>query len=88
MKALAFGVNVKRSLGILVTFGFAAATVWAQGLSTAEDLYRRTEYRQSLALLSVTRADAGMNNLAGRNYFMMGDFKKAIDYFQRAADSD
>lgn len=88
MKALAFGVNVKRSLGILVTFGFAAATVWAQGLSTAEDLYRRTEYRQSLALLSVTRADAAMNNLAGRNYFMMGDFKKAIDYFQRAADSE
>ena len=44
----------------------------------ATELYRRTEYRQSLAvLLSGPHADAGTLQLIGQNYFMLGDYKKA-----------
>jgi tetratricopeptide (TPR) repeat protein len=88
MKALNFGGKLKPGLGILLTLGFAAGATWAEGVSTAEDLYRRTEYRQSLALLSTHSPDSAVNNLIGRDYYMMGDFKKAIDYFQRAVNSD
>lgn len=54
----------------------------------AEDLYRRTEYRQSLSLLDLKGNDPAVNNLIGRDYFMMGDFKKAQDCFQQAVSAD
>jgi tetratricopeptide (TPR) repeat protein len=84
------GENLKHSqaVRVLLAAGLAAVSIWAEPNPKAEDLYRRTEYRQSLALLSEGSGNAAVNNLIGRNYFMMGDFKKAIDYFQRAAGAE
>ena len=54
-------------------------------LKRAEELYQKTDYRASLALLWEMRSpDAAVYGLAGRDYFMLGDFKKATDAFQKA----
>jgi tetratricopeptide (TPR) repeat protein len=57
-------------------------------LGKAEDLYKRTEYEASLALLDQHSFNSPFNFLIGRNYFMMGDFKKASDFFQKAASGN
>ncbi len=72
---------------------FAGISLQAQASSKsslvkAEDLYRRTEYRQSLDLLDLKSNEPAVNNLVGRDYFMMGDFKKAVEYFQHAVDAN
>jgi tetratricopeptide (TPR) repeat protein len=50
----------------------------------AEELYNRTEYSRSLALLDFQTNDPLTNSLIGRNYYMMAEFKTAAEYFQRA----
>jgi tetratricopeptide (TPR) repeat protein len=57
----------------------------AQALKEAEELYTRTAYKESLALLNQDAKDAATDFLAGRDYFMLGEFKAATDYLQRAA---
>jgi tetratricopeptide (TPR) repeat protein len=71
------------ALGLLT-----ASLVFGQVNPKAEELYGRTEYRSSLALLDPNSNDAATNNLIGRDRFMMGDFRKATDYFQKAAQLD
>lgn len=59
----------------------------AQDLKRAENLYQRTEYDASLKLVSAEKEPgAAAYNLAGRNWFMLGDFKKAADAFQKALE--
>jgi cytochrome c-type biogenesis protein CcmH/NrfG len=53
-------------------------------LKKAEDLYNRTDYHSSLAILETAPRDAAAWSLIGRDYFMLGDYKKATDAFQRA----
>lgn len=56
-------------------------------LKRAEELYQRTEYQQSLNIaLACKEPAANLYGLIGRNYFMLGDFKKAADAFQKAVD--
>jgi tetratricopeptide (TPR) repeat protein len=56
---------------------------------TAMELYRRTEYRQSLAvLLSGPHVDAATLQLIGQNYFMLGEYKKSADALEKAAALD
>jgi tetratricopeptide (TPR) repeat protein len=63
----------------------AAAAAWASGLKPAEELYQRTDYQGSLQLaLGVRPLSADTYNLIGRDYFMMGEFKKAAEAFQHA----
>lgn len=88
MRSLGFGVNLQRTFLLAAVSLCLTAAVWAETNPKAEDLYLRTEYRKSLALLPGANGNAADNNLAGRNYFMMGDFKRAIDYFQRAVDGE
>lgn len=54
-------------------------------LQRAEELYKKTDYRESLALLresSLPKAPAYY--LIGRNYFMLGEYKKSSEALQNA----
>lgn len=64
----------------------AATPEWTR----AHNLYQQTEYRQSLAVLEGQRAqkDAATLQLMGQNLFMLGDYKKATDTFEKAAALD
>lgn len=57
--------------------------------SRAVALYQRTAYNHSLHVLeSNPKPDAVDHFLAGKNYYMLGDFKKAIGVFEQAAERD
>lgn len=54
-------------------------------LSKAEELYRRTDYQASLTLVRESgQASAKAYYLAGRDHYMLGDYKKAAEAFERA----
>ena len=87
------GVFFLRSLPVVavlfaLSFPLFSAAAFAQVNPKAEELYSRTEYESSLALLDKNSGDGAVNNLIGRDYFMMGDFKKAVDFFGNAAAID
>ena len=51
----------------------------------ASDLYQRTDYAGSLRILAADPApDAAGYLLTGKNYFMSGDYKKAVEFFEKA----
>ncbi len=55
----------------------------------AIELYRRTEYQQSLAaLLSGPHQDPAALQLMGQNYFMLGEYKKSTEALEKAAAID
>ncbi len=55
----------------------------------ANNLYLRTEYQQSLAVLhAAPGTDAASLQLAGQNWFMLGEYKKASDMLEKAAALD
>jgi tetratricopeptide (TPR) repeat protein len=60
----------------------------AADLAQAEDLYKHTDFEASLAQLNKHSADAATNFLIGRDYYMLVDFKKAVEYFERSAQED
>ena len=70
----------------LASVAFTLTCVWAQdGLQRAEELYNRTDYRASLAVLRESGdSTARTHFLAGRDHFMLGEYKKATDDFQKA----
>lgn len=54
-------------------------------MKRAAELYQRTDYRGSLEILSHDSSrDAGNYELAGKDYFMLGDYKKATEAFEKA----
>jgi Flp pilus assembly protein TadD len=63
----------------------AASPEWTR----ANSLYQRTEYQQSLAILeAATVKDAAALQLAGQDFFMLGEYKKASEAFEKAAALD
>jgi Flp pilus assembly protein TadD len=49
-------------------------------------LYYSADFRGSLQLLlQIPQKDGGVQELIGRNHFMLGDYKKATQAFQAAA---
>lgn len=60
----------------------------APDLAKAEEQYRRTDFESSLAQLDKHSSDAATNFLIGRNYFMLGDFKRATQHLQAACSKD
>jgi len=68
-------------LFLLTVSGLFAGGGWKR----AEELYQKTDYKASLALLhGAPPSDASAYFLAGKNYFMLGEYKKATDAFQQA----
>lgn len=62
----------------------AATPEW----NRAQNLYQRTEYRESLAVLDGASKDAATLQLAGQDFFMLGEYKKASEAFEKAAALD
>ena len=79
--------RVKRLIAI---FGFACLA-WASGpdLDRAHKLYNLTDFQQSLEVLQVVpNKDAAVYELMGRNYYGLGEFKKATEALERAVALD
>ena len=54
-------------------------------LRKAEELYGRTDYRESLQVLrEIPSQDAAVLSLTGRDYLRLGEFKKAAEAFEKA----
>jgi tetratricopeptide (TPR) repeat protein len=70
----------------LIGFVLAISCALAQDtLQRAEELYNKTDYQKSLALLHEAPAhQATAYNLIGRDYFMLGEYKKSTEAFQKA----
>jgi len=65
----------------LSVLAMAQPPVWDR----AHELYQRTEYQQSLALLlPEAHKDAPTLGLIGQNYFMLAEYKKATEAFEKA----
>ncbi|HTC36372.1 MAG TPA: tetratricopeptide repeat protein [Bryobacteraceae bacterium] len=63
----------------------AAASASPDVVRRASSLYESTAYEDSLHVLAQDPApDAAGFLLSGKNYFMMGDYKRATDFFEKA----
>jgi tetratricopeptide (TPR) repeat protein len=65
--------------------------MWAAGpeYEQARKLYNLTEFDQSLKILeAIPQKDGAIYELAGRNYYMQGDFKKATEALERAVAAE
>ncbi len=73
-------------LTLLIAVMLRAATPeW----SRASNRYQRTEYQQSLALLqALPHKDAATLQLIGQDFFMLGEYKKATEAFEKAVALD
>jgi tetratricopeptide (TPR) repeat protein len=60
-----------------------------ESIRRAEELYLRTEYQESLSIL-LGEKEPGSRTvcLAGQDYLMLGDYKRAIDSFEKAFAED
>lgn len=80
--------KIRQSLpGLLITL-FAIAPLGAQDLSQAENLYKHTAYEESLNHLQKSSSSAATNFLVARDYFMLGDFKKSVEYLLKATSEE
>lgn len=69
--------------GTLLLAGAAFAS--PDAVRRATDLYQQTDYAASLHVLAQDPApDAASYLLIGKNYFMSGDYKKAVESFEKA----
>lgn len=71
----------------LLVAALAGLSLWAgpAELSRATEYYQRTQYQQAYKILQpVLGSDPTAHELAGKCQYMMGDFKKAADLFEKA----
>ncbi len=73
--------NIRACISLAV---LSASLLRASDLYKAEDRYQHTDFESSLALLDKHSSDAAINFLIARNYYMLGDFKKSVEYLQQA----
>jgi Flp pilus assembly protein TadD len=75
---------------LLLSCSVAAAqnTLDRAVVDRAKELYQRTEYNASLQVLAADPApSAETRSLKGKNYFMLGELKKATEAFEQAVDA-
>jgi len=68
------------------TFLVGVGLAWgsSDAVRSAEALYQHTDYAASLRVLAEDPApDAANYLLTGKNYFMSGDYKKAVELFEK-----
>jgi len=76
--------------GLLVLGFLVSISAWgAPALDQAAQLYHRTDYEASLKLLqALPEKDAAVFDLIGKNQFMLGEFKKASESYEKAVSED
>ena len=80
-----------RRLRFLPIFVAIAPIVFAAGpeLDQARKLYNLTDFDQSLKVLQAApQKDAAVYELMGRDYYMLGDYKKATETLEKAVAAD
>jgi tetratricopeptide (TPR) repeat protein len=87
---------ILESLSRKLTVALCAVPLWAGlalgqsvpagNLTKAENLYKHTDFASSLALLDRHSSDGATTFLIGRDLFMMGEFKKSVEFLQKAAE--
>lgn len=78
----------KRFLPVLLTLA-ALAPGAPLDLDRARNLYNSTDFDGSLRVLhALPVKDGAAYELIGRNYYMQGDYKQAVDALERAFQSD
>jgi Flp pilus assembly protein TadD len=71
---------------ILLAFGVMASP---PELTHANNLYQRTEYKESLAVLqTLPHKDAAALQLIGQDWFMLGEYKRASEALEKAVAMD
>ena len=82
-------LRIATFLGSVCLFATAVFAGPAE-MERARHLYARTQYEQALEVLRPASNDAtpGVQELIGKSYFMLGDYKKAIEALERAAAAD
>jgi len=71
---------------VLLFLTASAVLPAASPAEQARDLFERTDYQQSLAiLLAQPQKDAGTVQLIGQDYFMLGEYKKSTEALEKAA---
>lgn len=78
----------KCGMSAAVLLVLTSALSFGQTLQKPEELYQRTDFEGSLALLDKHSNDAATNFLIGQDYFSLGEFKKAADSLEKAAGED
>jgi tetratricopeptide (TPR) repeat protein len=66
------------------SFGAEHARQFKSDLREAEELYQRSQYAASLSVLDRHAKDPALLFLIGRDYYMLGEFKKATAYLKQA----
>lgn len=79
------GVWLVALLGVSIALSGASPAM--SNLSKAEELYQHTDYEGSLSVLDKKSFEPAVLFLIGRDYFMLGDFKKSTEYLQRATEA-
>jgi Flp pilus assembly protein TadD len=73
---------------LVVTAGAIPAGASPDVVRRATVLYQRTQYEDSLHVLAADPApDADNYLLSGKNYFMLGDYKQAVEFLEKAVAS-
>src|SRR5438477_6363255 len=58
-------------------------------LDRANKLYSKTEYEAALKLLTaIPEKDAAVYDLMGKSHFMLGEFKKSTEAYEKAVAAD
>jgi tetratricopeptide (TPR) repeat protein len=93
----AFGVKREmktRLAGFLMAGMLACSVSFAAGgsLESARKLYDRTNYKEAISVLeplaSASPADANIHFWIGKSYFMLGQYKRAGEAFEKATQLD
>jgi len=82
-------MRVAASFGRGLALLSGALALAAPPVERARELFQRTEYQAALQLLEAqSNKDAAVHQLTGRCYYLLEDFKKATEAFERAVEAE
>ncbi len=83
------GVSVIVRIAIsLILLGSTLCAGTTGAFSRAEEMYSRAQYDAAIEVLRPFPTEPEALRITGKSFFMLGDFKKAIHYFQKLVSSN